>query len=516
MPVGGISDRLLIARRTAFACCAAQFDAEYTQELIFGDKACAARKKRLSLAYWWAADVMNHTALSTEDENCQCVTHLFACQVIRKMDPGCVVCGCGNKPIQCTIEPDYTVYQAVDAGFQSGADPALAYLIVSDLNGWGGTWAQHVGEVVQGTTFTLPIVGSIILDAVQAPFAYNTALWVRTSSGVGLLFPRFDASLNGTTLSVLSRYPPANALLQRDILIEVSTDATIWIGAYVGNEAGPIPTLTVDPATIYIRTTYFYEAENQCQTEPLMGEIPPPVELRLSINFSNDDAGQAGLLVSQTTSNTITDIYTQTQWTLASYLKASSAQSFFQLFQFLTTGIQNVTEVYLNGGSFQWLMPGGGTISAPFNFFDNTWHHLAITKNSSSVSNYTNGTVKIYVDGLPKVVTGGANLSIQAGQTLMRVGSPVFGTPPFAGYVHMCEIYACNTERSQSDIQNILMTGTAQANDATWGRTLYIPPLNSDTPTLFATNGAYTIATPPLPLSYIGAGVTLIQDNPLP
>lgn len=46
--------------------------------------------------------------------------------------------------------------------------------------------------------------------------------------------------------------------------------------------------------------------------------------------------------------------------------------------------------------------------------------------------------------------------------------------------MRLAEIYSCNTALSQSDIQNILMTGTVDGNDATWGRTTYLKPIDSD------------------------------------
>lgn len=273
-----LSDRIILGRRTAYACCAAEYDAKATQALIYGDKACAKKEQQLAYAYMWAADVMSRTPLSTETGSCAgCVSHDFALQVIHKFDPRCVVCGCGDKPNTCDITPDITVYQAADADQQTVL-PNVAgrtTLITGNVNNVSNGWSAHVGQIAtdDGTgvfTYTTPAPAKVIYAATQA------INYVSYTSGVGPLYPPIDGQLVFLNLTLFSRFPSVTALYSRDVLVETSPDGTNWTAVYYGPESSLATGVTVTSSSspTFTRATYYYGQDNECKAS-VDGSIPP-------------------------------------------------------------------------------------------------------------------------------------------------------------------------------------------------------------------------------------------------
>lgn len=520
-----LNSDLITSRRSAYLCCAAEAGVAAVRASIVGDAKCYDNYMRMAAWYTWGASVMARYHIESDGEPCcqdkpQCVTEEFALQTIAKIDAldGCIRCGCDgpdDRPIDCSITPDYTVLSVVDAGFQPSALAGMPYLIVGNLNGWAGTWASHLSDIVTDTTFITPQVGEITLDMSNSLGSY----WVMTSIGQGQFFPRFDGTLNGTQLTLLSLYQNVNDLLQRDVLVEVSTDATNWTPIYVGNEADAQGIYdNIDPLTLYTRVTYLYGEEDYCQSEALIGHIPPQSPERLSVQIGYDGAvGQQGQLTTGSALPTnITDLWAVPKFTLAFYTRITAGAGFPFFAYVRNPSNANVMDIYSDGTSLTLSGPGV-TVAGAMSLLDDTWHHVAIVRDVdiADVRDWSTG-VTMYLDGVP-VIMGtqtGTFVGSMAAQHFINFGTPGAASP-LSGYIRMCEIYLCNTARSQADIQNFLMTGTAFGNDALWDRTLYIVPVPSDTDTNYATNGGQYIVSG-LPVFYGGTPpVQLFADNPL-
>ena len=281
-----ISDRIIIGRRTAYACCAAQFDADATEARLYPNPHCKCdwkKKQNLAYAYAWAARIMRETPLSTETDCVgKCVSHEFACKVIQKFDPKCVKCGCGDSPTTCDITPDVTVYQAADADQQT-VIPNVAgqqTLIISNANGVSNGWSSHVGQIATNDgsgafTYTTPVSGTVVYAALTNNY------FVAYTGGAGPYFPIVDGSLTGFTLTLLSRNPAIALLYSREVLVETSPDNITWTARYSGPESvlayGYVVPGNVTDSPLYARVTYFYGSELDCQAGPFTGTIPPYV-----------------------------------------------------------------------------------------------------------------------------------------------------------------------------------------------------------------------------------------------
>lgn len=512
-----LSDRLILGRRAAYLCCACDYAAVWQRSLIEGNRDCAKEYRRKALAHLWAYTVVRDYPISTETGACcsDCEDDDFVLAVINKMDPGCVNCGCGTRPLTCDITPDYSVSSLQDAAFQPNAVAGVSYLIGTNVSGWTGTWGDHVNSIVTDTTFTPVPVGKIIYDASNEIGLY----WVQTQNGVGLLFPRLNGTLVGTTLTVASLYPDVHTLLNRTIVVEVSEDGVTWTAIYVGAEsqfANPTPfDVTGTPA--HIRTTYTYGEIEQC-SQTATGAIPPPPPVpKLSFQIQNDEInGSTGTLhPAQIPVNGVTDVYQEAEWTLAFFAKGSTqgVSAFATLFSFYRAS--NLIELTITPGTMSLTNYGAMNKVCVGTFFDDTWRHYAIVKSGANGLDYGTGTIKIYINGVEQSLILDTNDDPidfnNLGQVFSVMGQSFpGGAGPFTGYVRMCEVFMSNQAVSQSDIQNILMTGTV--NQVGYPRTMYAQPTAADT----LLPGGVNIQNPNGNTYSMIYGLTLAADNPLP
>jgi hypothetical protein len=279
-----LTDNMILGRRVAYGCCAAEYAYQSMVEDRYGNTKCAKEKFTLAEAYWWAEGVMRRTPMSTDDSDCLCVSHAFAAKVIKKMDAGCVVCGCGDpsdRPINCELLPIYASSAVVDASFQDAAQPDQSYLIATDISGAGNEWADHLGELVFNGAYTVPTEGAIIYNNI------NYDHWTVVGGSAYPYFPRIDAQRDGFDITLTSRAPAVNQYFSRNVVIRVSADATNWIGVYVGNEQS-IPasvTTTIDDA-LYVDVTYLTQGD-ECEYGPFYGsmETAQPPEATRSLRY---------------------------------------------------------------------------------------------------------------------------------------------------------------------------------------------------------------------------------------
>lgn len=486
-------NRIVEGRRTAYASCAARYSAAATQDSIYGDD-CSCQNNARATAYWWAQDVMARYPINGEDCGCQCVTEEFACEVIKMMDPSCVECACGDRPATCDITQDYTVYQSADAADQSIL-PNVAgrtTLIISNVAGAVNGWSQNVGKIATNDgagnfTYLNPASGSIVYSALTNEY------YITYTGGAGPLYPVINGSLVGTTLTLLSSSPQVHAVAGRQIAIEYSDDGITWTGGFVGLEsafAGNYSiTVTGDP--IMIRARYIY-GELDCKSQDVNGVIPPPVSLKRSFEFPFDSGVQYGTLQKSGTPFMCTDWYLDGPWTFAFYVKMSSGPQSIgvrPVFGQFKADFNYPLEIYLNLVPNSIIVIGSNGLGATFfapSLPDNQWIHIAFVNTTGPLD--TTG-LSVYVNGVQAITAapssvispspgtqpppiGVRGLSFNAGSAITQSSYP--------DYVRMAEVYSCNTARSQSDIQNILMTGTVDANDSTWGRTMYLKPIDSD------------------------------------
>lgn len=490
-----LDELLITGRRTAYMSCAAVADARGTQDRIHGDLKCAKQNERRAIAYWWAADVMNRTQVGDEDCCDQCVTDAFALAVIAKYDPTCVVCCCGDVPITCDIDATYTVYWAVDASYQSLADASLYYLIATNLNSLATSWGTNTGSIVQGTTFLVPNPGEIIYSAQDEEY------YVRNDQGdTTPLFPRLDASITGTTLTVTSPYPDTSAYLGRNIVIEISSDATAWTAAYSGTEAvlaTPMD-LTAPADTLYIRTTYYgpIGSDPQCDYGPFMGLVTPdsapPQPVR---SFQFDPGATIAPVGSQTLDF---NFAAEPTWTLAFWLKSDLATSNFLNSPFNALGVTSTMSlgsptIPSDEFTIAWNDGNGGignysnlTINTVLS--DGNWHHVAFVR--STGDNAIAPTM--YVDGVivPLIVNQSDPISIGNTEPMgIYLGDiSTFNPASF----HLGQLYACTQPLVQPQIISTIIPNLMAGNDSGFGRLFWYQPTLTDNLTVspFVDGGA--------------------------
>lgn len=408
-----LDSQVVTAHLAAFGCCAGEAGAQAITERNFGNTE-EAECLEAKAAYWmWAASVMERTPTADDDGCCKrkCITDEFALKVIQKASPGCVECGCGNFPPTCDITQDYTVYAAVDAGYQPQAIAGQPYLIVSDLNSWGGTWGTHVGDIVVNTTFTTPAIGKITLDA------FANRLWVQTSAGQGWYYPMLSGSLSGSTLTVTSAYPAVDTLLGRDIMVQTSTDAFTddITTIYLGNENAVEDDYTVDPETLYMRTYFLVE---DCQYGPFLSQVSidanPPLSGR---SYRLPVTGDIEYFSDTFTTNPFYEpSFRAACWFKFNQIPGDSDEAVpFGIFQNGATYYYqfSISPAPNEVGRFQFGYQSQDLLSSQ-PLYQNTfitdaipgydmsqWHHLCVVKNSTGAAE-TNGPAdfKFFVDGV--------------------------------------------------------------------------------------------------------------------
>lgn len=477
-----LSQRLVRSRTGSYSCCAEAYMVDSLNERIYGNVACAEKYQRLAAWYWWGSDYMNRVPVTTDEQDCKCVTDQEALDAIALLDPQCVRCNdCGDRPRTCEITPDLTVYDAVDASYQGQADPTLYYLIASNLNNLSTTWGTNTFNIVRGTTFTTPNPGQIIYSA------SDDAYYVRNDqSETTPLFPQLNGSIAGTTLTVTSEWPDTNAYLGRNIVIEVSDDATTWVGAYSGLEtvlASPLA-LTVSSSVLYMRTTYYDPLSSQfrCVYGPFNGLVTPDTIPPLPIrSFSFDTGSFIGPVTPQLLPFNFAG---EPTWTIAFYYQSDApggvpynAPVLMQGSDGTSMGTGSTT-----GSDFgiSWSDTGGGggvylNATANDTLSDGSWHHVAFVRTTMD----TSVSPLMYLDGIfvPLTATpsgigtiGGADMSIYFGDTSS------FVTDPF----HMGQIYACSAALTQAQIQSIIIPNIMSNSDGSFGRLFWYQPSLTD------------------------------------
>lgn len=273
----------LEAQAFAFSQCATESTDLAIDAEIHGDAHCACEHDCRALWYWWGVDVLSRTPSDDCDCDDKCVDPEFACKVINLLAPGCVTCGCGSAddvPYDCTIEQNWTVYQALDADQQTVV-PNVAgrtTLIISDLTDAGNDWADNVGSIATDDgagsfTYYVPPNASIVLSSDTSTY------YVTYPGGAGPLYPPIDGNQDFAELTLVSRFPSITSIYDRTVVVEVSEDGTTWVPVYSGPETplayGVLVTLTGGLLPVETRTTYYYGEEDQCSFQYAEGTIPP-------------------------------------------------------------------------------------------------------------------------------------------------------------------------------------------------------------------------------------------------
>lgn len=475
-----LTERLVLSRSSAYGCCSEYYEALATTEAIYGNTEEAECLQRKALLFMWGSDVMQRTPFEGHEDR-GCITDEFALQTINMLDADrCVTCKCGDRPITCVISQDFTVLRAADASYEDQALPNQYYLIITNLNNLSGGWADHVGEIARNTTYTVPDPGDIIYDATLDDY------YVRNDQGETTeLFPRLDASLIGTTLTVTSPAPNTSAYMDRDCVVEVSPDATTWTAVYSGAESvfDPDEDFTVASDSLYIRTTYYTE-DFDCTYGPFMGLLtpdtaPPQAQASFAINNGNSYAGPVS---PQALSFNFVG---EPTWTIAYWFRsdtpggtpyggplyAVSVLADWDL-AFGASTPNNIVVQYFGPG----VAANYENATANDIISDGAWHHVCVVRTALDMDT----APLLYVDGIfmpLTLVSGGGAGVLDSSPVGIYLGD-------FAGAntsaIHMGEVYACSTARTQSDVQNIIIPNLMNSNDGGWGRLFWYHPSLTD------------------------------------
>lgn len=511
-----IEEQVLEAQGFGYAVCAVQSNALAIDDSLYGE--CGCEHDCRAMFYQWGVEIMNTTKAEDCDCNDKCVDADFACRVIKLLNPGCIECGCGSAddvPIDCTVTQDITVYRGADAGLETILLPAIGvyFLITTNLNGVVGGWADHLGEIAVSDgatwTYTVPAPGTLIYDA------FFQVYYIAYAGGVGEQYPIIQGTQVLQVVTLASNSPLVNAAAGRDILVQGSVDGgTTWtVGLYVGPESALGSTVDVTiVGTINATRTYYYTNDYFCQYGPFIGAVPP-VSSQRCFSLGNDSVtGKEAGIVSFDPANGVTDIFTQDKFTLATWVKFVGPNPFAFIFQSTTSSFQNQAYLYHVPGSMVFSGTGAPMIVAGIDLFDSQWHHVAVVRDGVDPLVWTAGTMTLYIDGVAFAMPDGGVSVLQPGKNFLWAGYSEPAPATFDSELRMAEVYFCNTARSQSDIQNFMMTGLIEGNDATWVRTLYMQPRITDVvggagvDTQNGTGSNYTMQP----------GVTFVNDSPLP
>lgn len=137
-------------------------------------------------------------------------------------------------PADCTIVPDYSVSQAVDANME-GLTGDGYFFIATDSNNMGNAWAANLGSVV--TVQTGLFTYSAVLE-LQTVYAIDTLLYWRIIGGEPApLFPTLTATLTASPSGYFleSDWINASAAGTRMIIVEAEI-LGIWTIVYMGYE----------------------------------------------------------------------------------------------------------------------------------------------------------------------------------------------------------------------------------------------------------------------------------------
>lgn len=511
-----LSERLVIGRSSAYGCCSEYYEALATEEAIHGDPKEAECLQRKALLFAWGSDLMQRTPFEGHEDR-GCVTDAFALKQINKLDKDrCVTCKCGDRPITCVIDQEFTVLRAADASYEPLAVAGQYYLIISNLNSLSGGWGDHVGEIVINTTYTTPDPGDIIYDATLDDY------YVRNDQGETTeLFPRLDASLVGTTLTVTSPAPDTSVYMARSCVVEVSSDATTWTAVYSGpeNVFDPDEDFTVADTTIYIRTTY-YTHDFECTYGPFMGLVTtdssPPQPVR---SFQFDPGAVLAPVGSQTLNF---NFAAEPTWTLAFWLKSDLATSNFLNSPFNALGVTSSMgmgspTIPSDEFSITW-NDGNGGIGQYSNLTINTvlsdgnWHHVAFVR--STGDNAIAPTM--YVDGVIVPLTVNLSSPISIGSTepmgLYLGDVSTFNPDSF----HLGQLYACTQPLVQPQILSTIIPNLMAGNDGSFGRLFWYQPTLTDNLTVSPFVSGFAVGAPQLETSVGVVAFDTIDLPPIP
>lgn len=545
-----LSTNLITGRRQAYALCAAEADYAALQDQIYGDTKCAAKNTARAMFYWWAQDVMERTPIATDHcADCKCVTDEFACEVIRLMDPGCVTCGCGapsDRPISCELTGTYGVAADVDASFESNAVTGQSYLIVSDINDAGNTWADNIGNIAYNGTFTTPTEGALIYNVL------NNDYWVNIGGAAYPYFPRINANRNLFAITLTSAAPEVNDYFDRTVVIRISADGTNWIGLFVGSEqdipSTPITT-TINDA-IYVDVSYLTQ-DDACTYGPFLGLVTAQQEPQPTNSFRVSPVALAYYMAPVDGGIMDFNPADESQFVISFNVKATYIDPSFSFFLPLTliatkqnpgaacvsTGLYFWTSIYMSQQEYGFVMAvepvvgptiGGGIIfpGAYAAAFDGSWHNVTIVRDATTPGTLVAGDFSMWVDNTrygavldPGFVSGsypvptGVTYFPSAGYGLQyqQIGDTFGFTTDFTFNNFYIAAYA----PSPAEIASICYPAAYEGNDGSWSRRLWIRARQPDN--LVASpwvNGNSPFSSAWQEGSPGDGGVTLVPDAP--
>jgi len=540
-----LTDNMILGRRVAYGCCAAEYAYQSMVEDRYGNTKCAKEKFTLAEAYWWAEGVMRRTPMSTDDSDCLCVSHAFATKVIKKMDAGCVVCGCGDpsdRPINCELLPIYASSAVVDASFQDAAQPDQSYLIATDISGAGNEWADHLGELVFNGVYTVPTEGAIIYNNI------NYDYWTVVGGTAYPYFPRIDAQRDGFDITLTSRAPAVNQYFSRNVVIRVSADATNWIGVYVGSEQS-IPssvTTTIDDA-LYVDVTYLTQGD-ECQYGPFYGsvETAQPPDATRSVLFN---AIAAPYLITESTDKLQWYPWDEKKWMVSANVLISGVQPPYMSIP-LTFGA-NVSDgstlyrgasinmdgiIYLGNFEFAITVSIAVTLGTVFSttivfpgavsaYSTGVWKHITISRNSADAG------VMLGPDFTMTFVDENAVQTSFVGVVSSEI-SPSYNTPAGLTYdpnntsnqiigdlvvvtgedYTINNLYIANYAPSPVEIAAVCYPALYEGSDGSWGRQLWIQATPPDSVSAPPWINGHAPGAPGWTAAAIGA--SLVTDKP--
>lgn len=263
-----LSDRLIRSRRRAWQCCHADYIYRAITALRYGDKACYQENMRKAKYIDWAIGVMCRTPLSTDDPDTKCVTHDFACQVIQKVDPLCIACGCGVRSTsnECDIAVNYRVIAVLDTAGDLPGSPSMndQYMLRSSpstIQRWDGSaWVST------------PVAdGEVVVDNAGDLYTAYGGLFAPYWS------PYTIFSMGAPDYILLDQYQWVNQNHPtRTVVIEYTTDGVTWVQVFAGFavDGNGFQFASADPPTAS-RTTYTI---GNCTYGPFPGEVMPEPE----------------------------------------------------------------------------------------------------------------------------------------------------------------------------------------------------------------------------------------------
>lgn len=468
-----LPERAISDRRKAYAICMANYAFRARAFESRGDCRRAEDMRDKQYTLWFALDVLRAYELTSDTcGSYWCATEADVLCAMRAADCLCIKCGCAQRD-PCEIRPHYLAHRAVDAAFMTEAEPGQTYYVISNIGDFDTLWGNNVGSLFTDGVQVDPNPGSIIFAYIPGEFYYAT------TGGPGDYFPSLTATVeDGTSLQVVSISPNTHAERAARIIIDANTSAdddSLWYNVYDGSEdvldPNEIFTLSgaqVDP--VRLRWSYVI---NGCTYGPYSDDIevsPPAAPASFAII-------QGGSITNAPGDTIPFNFSGEAEWSLFFWLRSDIADQVLNNAPLvlysdevdqsaLAMGSANGSDYLIalgqsGGNSASYESATAGTTIA-----DGAWHNIAFVRSSLDI----NTAPLMYVDGglVPLSVASAVgaffadprpnNIFIGDGSGFLPVG------------FHIAEVCAYSTARSQSDIQNIIMTNTMDGNDGSWGR----------------------------------------------